>query len=80
MKKTLGITLAVAFAISAVAAPVMGASEKAQGKGLVIQQACGAPYGQLVSAVKAGKIEHPPIEVRGIPALLEAIPAGHCGA
>ena len=61
MKRTLGIALAAALAISAVAAPAMGASENAKGggNGLLIQKACGVSFGQLVGpAKKAGTSFH----------------------
>ena len=75
MKKTLGITLAVAFAISAVAAPAMGASDKAQGQGagLVVQQATCATFGQLW---KVAKDVDPHMTPVGPKAILAAIGAG----
>ena len=62
MKRTLGIALAAAFAISAVSAPALagppGHGEKAFGAG--IKYHCGASYGQLVSAArKSGHISGP---------------------
>ena len=63
MKRTLGITLAVAFAIGAISAPALagppGHGEKAFGAGIIYH--CGASYGQLVSAGKAAARagEHP---------------------
>ena len=75
MKKTLGITLAVAFAISAVAAPAMGASENAKGEGagLVVQQATCATYGQLW---KIAKDVDPHMTPVGAKKILAAIGAG----
>jgi hypothetical protein len=56
MKRTLGITLAVAFAIGTIAAPAVagppGHGEKAFGAGIKVH--CGASYGELVSAAKQG--------------------------
>ena len=59
MKRALGISLAVAFAISAVSAPAMAGN----GYGKQIKDECGLSYGQLVSsAKKSGHVSGP---VRG---------------
>ena len=50
MKRTLGITLAVAFAISAVSAPAMAGN----GYGKQIKDQCGASFGQLRQASPHG--------------------------
>ena len=54
MKRTLGIALAAAFAISAISAPAL-AGPPAHGEskyGLGVKAHCGAPFGQLVKASK----------------------------
>ena len=56
MKRAIGISLAVAFAISAVSAPAMAGN----GYGKQIQDECGLSYGQLVSAgKKSGHVTGP---------------------
>jgi hypothetical protein len=81
MKRAMGISLAVAFAIGAVSAPAIGASENANGggAGLVIQQACGASFGGLVGpAKKAGDSTHSNYK-GGAKALVPLAAAHGCG-
>jgi hypothetical protein len=92
MKRTLGIALAAAFAISAVSAPALAGppehGEKAFGAGITYH--CGATYGELVSAaIRSGHIDGPvggarafatePVAALGGLTLLEAhIAEGAC--
>ena len=58
MKRTLGIALAAALAISAISAPAMAGNGKAYGKN--IKETTGLSYGQLKNAVWAGEaVGHP---------------------
>ena len=55
-----------ALGLSAVMVMSLAAAASAgPGYGRLIKERCGMPYGQLVSAVKSGRVEHPPIMVRG---------------
>jgi hypothetical protein len=54
------------LAISGVMVMTMAAGASAgNAYGRLIKQQCGMSYGQLVSAVRSGRVEHAPITVRG---------------
>lgn len=55
-----------AFGLSAIMVMSLAAAASAgPAYGRIIKERCGMPYGQLVAAVKSGRVEHPPITVRG---------------
>jgi hypothetical protein len=75
MKRALGLSLAVAFAISAISAPAL-AGEKGNAYGHVIKSECGKAYGQLWKEAKAAGGHMKPAGAKGF--VEDVLPHGGC--